>query len=71
MTSEDWNNLLFTSLDHWIDERGTSGGVFAIYFVIGVSFGSCIYPVIITIMLVHFILVRQYVGTVHRYMQSA
>ncbi len=61
MTSEDWNNLLFTSLDHWIDKYSIAGGVFAVYFVIGVSFGSCICPVIITIMLVHFILVRQYV----------
>ncbi len=57
MTSEDWNNLLFTSLDHWIDDRGTlDGGAFAVYFVIGVSFGSCIQRVHAFILLLYYTL---------------
>ena len=43
MTSEDWNSLLFSSLDHWISALGTNiGGLFALYFVIGIIFGTCI-----------------------------
>lgn len=41
MTSEDWNSLLFTSLDHWINAEGMLvGGLVTIYFVIGVAFGT-------------------------------